>query len=141
MTDNLSVQLVADFVRTHPHRKFYFRLNDSSMDPTLKHGERLTLRGEIEKDFVEGDIVLANIEGGLHVSRILMRRGDYFLLKGDAMRKPAPPVELQQILGKVVAHEPYPWRKWFWNRVKNRLVRWLSTQLCEMVLESQSHDN
>ena len=140
INEDLSLKLVGDFVKTHPHRAFHMRQRGTTMQPTLAEGELLTLAPASGTPLLEGDIVLAQTEEGLGTYRILMRRGNFFLLKGDALKTPAPPAELQQILGKVVAHRAYPRRRRIWNTCKNLLTRWLSFQLCEMILESQSRE-
>lgn len=140
MNEDLSLKLVGDFVKTHPHKTFHTRVKGTTMHPTLAEGEWLTLAPASATRLTEGDIVLAQTEEGLRIYRIIMRRGDFFLLKGDALKNPAPPVELRQILGKVVAHRPYPFARKIWNICKNVLTRWLSFQLCEMILESQSRE-
>lgn len=136
----LSIALVSDFVRTHSPQPFHIRMKGNSMLPTLHDGEMLTLCSTSKSPLNEGDMVLAQTDDGLRVYRIVLRRGDFFLLKGDAMKTPAPPVEIQQILGKVVAHQPYPRMRRLWDGVKNFLTGWLSVQICEMILENQSRE-
>lgn len=136
----LSYTLVRDFVKTHPNQHFRMRYDGRSMQPSLKGGELLTLIPAGTENLSEEDIVLAQTEEGLRLYRIKLRRGSYFLLKGDAQREPVSPVELDQILGKVVEHQPYPKIRWIGDRFKMWLTAWLSTQICEFILESQSRE-
>ncbi len=138
--EDLSIRLVGDFVKTQPRQNFHIRLHGNHMHPYLKEGELLTLAPALGTELQESDVVLAHTDEGLHVYRILMRRGDYFLLKGDGLKTPAPPVEIGQIVGKVIAHGDYPKLRGWWSRRKAMLTRWLSFQLCEMILENQSRE-
>jgi SOS-response transcriptional repressor LexA len=138
--EHSSFTLVRDFVKTHPNQKFCMRYDGRSMKPTLREGDLLTLIPSSRENLSENDIVLAQTEEGLRIYRILLRRGDYFLLKADSQRTPAPPAELQQILGKVIQHQPYPRMRRLLDRIKLPMTGWLSTQICEFILENQSRE-
>lgn len=140
MSENSTIALLQDYVKAHPVQQFHIQMSGHRMYPTLRDGELLTLAPSSSADLKEGDIVLADMEEGLRVYRILLRRRDFFLLKGDALKTAALPVEIHQILGKVISHRPCPWIQRLWRVVKSQLIRWFSAQLCEMVLENQSRE-
>jgi signal peptidase I len=140
LTEHFTSELIRDLGRTLPRPHFRMRLREQHMHPTLQAGELLTVVPSSSPELHEGDIVLAQMDQRLQVYRIFLRRGDFFLLKGDAMKSPVFPVELHQILGKVIAHQPYFWTRRVLDRIKNQLTRRFSIRLCEMILENQSRE-
>ena len=86
-----------------------FRAEGSSMWPTIRPGEAITVEPATATDVKLKDIVLYRTGRrviGHRVVRIETRNGERVLLaRGDAGRGAGEPVAVQQILGKVVAVE------------------------------------
>jgi signal peptidase I len=87
-----------------------FRASGRSMHPTIADGELMTVEPMLPSDLKRGDVVLYSLERGViahRVVRIEKRNGGApcFILRGDALGSPDEPVEVDQILGKVVSVE------------------------------------
>ena len=84
-----------------------FRAPGTSMHPTIRNGDVITVEPVAPGKLVRGDIILYRFRGGFIAHRIVNieeRNGSglSFILRGDASSTCDQPVEPEQILGKVV---------------------------------------
>ena len=90
-----------------------FRAAGASMQPTIEDGELITVAPVGPGSVKRGDILLYRSEQGVHAHRVVGRvkgtvtidGGDSppYLLRGDASVSCDPPVQLEQVIGRVVA--------------------------------------
>lgn len=73
----------------------------SSMSPLLRPDDRLRVSARATAGL--GDVVLAEHGSNLVLHRVIGRRGEELLLRGDAVPRPDPPVGADRHLGVVVA--------------------------------------
>ena len=119
--DNLSAQLLSLGLGVR------FRAPGTSMHPTIRHGDVITVEPVVPSKLNKGDIVLYRHNSGFIAHRVLNiketdRCGLTFILRGDASTSCDAPVKTEQILGKVVCLErghrsidPYSWRVRLWS--------------------------
>jgi signal peptidase len=120
-----------------------FRAPGTSMHPTIRHGELITVEPLSPSELKRGDIILYRLQGNFIAHRILKIEGRKgcgltFILKGDASATCDVPVKPEQVLGKVVCLErdhliidPYSLRVRIWSmlylwlaRVKRIVFEW-----------------
>lgn len=77
------------------------KVQGTSMLPALWPGDVLTVEANC-KSVMPGDIVVVYRDGRLFVHRAVAQRGSCWIIRGDAMPQNDPPVESQDVLGKVV---------------------------------------
>lgn len=91
-----------------------FRADGKSMHPTIQEGEKITVEPVAPSDVKVGDIILYRFDRGVIAHRVVsienannsaLSPHHLFLLHGDASDTCDEPVELGQILGKVVSVE------------------------------------
>jgi len=92
-----------------------FRASGASMQPTIEDGELITVAPVAPESVKRGDILLYQTESGIHAHRVVGRvKGtvpllqgdcplDRYLLRGDASVSCDAPVQLEQVIGRVVA--------------------------------------
>ena len=92
-----------------------FRAIGASMQPTIEDGELITVAPMAPESVKRGDILLYQSESGVHAHRVVGRvKGtvpllegdcplDHYLLRGDASVSCDAPVQLEQVIGRVVA--------------------------------------
>jgi len=92
-----------------------FRAAGASMQPTIEDGELITVAPVAPESVKRGDILLYQSESGVHAHRVVGRvKGtvpllegdcplDHYLLRGDASVSCDAPVQLEQVIGRVVA--------------------------------------
>ncbi len=112
-----------------------FRAPGTSMHPTIRHGDVITVEPAAPAKLKKKDIILFRLQSGLIAHRIVNieeRNGSglTFILRGDASTTCDCPVEAQQVLGKVVWLErghrtidPYRWRVRLWSMLYLWLAR------------------
>jgi len=122
-----------------------FRAPGTSMHPTIRHGELITVEPVSPSELKRGDIILYRLRGNFIAHRLvkIQKRnggGLVFLLRGDASINYDAPVKPEQILGKVVCLErdhlsidPYSLRVRIWRmfylwlaRIKRSVSQWSS---------------
>ena len=84
-----------------------FRAPGTSMHPTIRHGDEITVERVEPGNLKRGDIILYRFTNGLIAHRIvnIEKRnncGRTFILRGDAAVTDDAPVKPAQVLGKVV---------------------------------------
>jgi signal peptidase len=111
-----------------------FRAPGTSMHPTIRHGDVITIEPVAPDNLKRGDIILYRSKSGFVAHRIMnMEERDgsrlTFCLRGDASTTCDAPVKPEQVLGKVVCLErehriidPYSLRVRIWSM----LYRWLA---------------
>jgi signal peptidase I len=111
-----------------------FRAPGTSMHPTIRHGDLITVEPVEPFELKRGDIILYRLQGNFIAHRIFNieereGRSLTFILKGDASITCDAPVKSEQVLGKVVCLErdhriidPYSFKVRIWSR----LYRWLA---------------
>lgn len=112
-----------------------FRAPGTSMHPTIRHGDLITVEPLEPSRLKRGDIILYRLQGDFIAHRIVNigeRDGcdRNFILRGDASTTCDAPVKPEQVLGKVVCLErdhriidPYSWRVRIWSRFYLCLAR------------------
>ena len=84
---------------------FRFEAKGRSMWPTIADGDVLHVRNAILRKLRVGDVVLFTCAEGLKAHRIIRRRGESFVTRGDAGADIDGEIHREQILGKVVSME------------------------------------
>jgi signal peptidase len=87
-----------------------FRAPGTSMHPTIRHGDVITVEPVAPGNLKKGDIIFCRLQSGLIAHRIVNieeRDGGEltFILQGDASITCDAPVKPEQVLGKVVCLE------------------------------------
>jgi signal peptidase I len=112
-----------------------FRAPGTSMHPTIRHGDVITVEPVAPAKLKRGDIILYRLQNDSIAHRIVNIEerngcGLTFILRGDASATCDDPVEAQQVLGKVVCLErdnrpidPYSWRVRLWGTLYLWLAR------------------
>jgi len=89
--------------------RLQFRATGLSMLPTLWPGDCLTIQSYNFEDTEAGDVVLYAQSGRLFVHRIIRKRhladSKSLITRGDCMTEEDPPVQENDVLGKVIAIE------------------------------------
>jgi signal peptidase len=119
-----------------------FRAPGTSMHPTIRHGELITVEPVSPSELKRGDIILYRLKGNFIAHRLVKIQkknggGLIFLLRGDASINYDAPVKPEQILGKVVCLErdqrtidPYSLNVRIWSMLYLLLAR-LKRSICE----------
>ena len=104
-----------------------FRAPGTSMHPTIRHGDVITVEPVSPANLERGDIIIYRLQKRFIVHRIVNieeknGRGPTFILRGDASVNDDAPVESGQVLGKVICLErdnrcidPYSVRVRLWT--------------------------
>jgi len=112
-----------------------FRAPGTSMHPTIRHGDVITVEPIAPAKLKKGDIILYRFESGFIAHRIVNieeRDGGRltFILRGDASTSCDAPVKPEQVLGKVVCLkrdnrpiDPYSRRVRLWSMLYPWLAR------------------
>lgn len=87
----------------HPIR---FRATGSSMYPTIRDGDFITVEPLASGAVRTGDIVMYTTDERFVVHRVVALRSRDFVARGDALPQDDPPASLDRLLGRVVAVEP-----------------------------------
>ncbi len=122
-----------------------FRAPGTSMHPTIRHGDLITVEPVAPSSLKRGDIILCRLQNGFIAHRLvnIEKRngcGLTFFLRGDASTTCDAPVKSAQVLGKVVRVErghrridPYSLRVKLWSmlylwlaRLRRSVFQWLS---------------
>ncbi len=130
-----------------------FRAPGTSMHPTIRHGDLITVEPVEPSNLKRGDIILYRLQNGFIAHRIvnIEKRngcGLTFLLRGDASVTDDAPVNPEQVLGKVVCLErghrridPYSRRVRLWSiiylwlaRLKRGVFQWFLPESAPRVL-------
>ena len=87
-----------------------FRAPGTSMHPTIRHGDVITVEPVAPSKLKKGDIILHRFQGDIIAHRIVNIEekngcGLTFILRGDASTTCDAPVKPEQVLGKVVGLE------------------------------------
>lgn len=99
------------------------RAGGVSMRPRLRAGDTVRLERRAAR---RGDIVLAVCEGRLVLHRVVRRRGDAWLLHGDARPRPDGWIRDADVLGVATARRARPGeRRGSRHRLDGALHRWL----------------
>ena len=103
----------------------------NSMQPSMLPGDALLVDSHLRQDLAVGQIVTFLNDDVLVTHRIVMRKHENFVLKGDNAPAFDPPVGTKQIVGRVIAVEHGgTWRAvrtTFASRAVARLSRWEGT--------------
>lgn len=89
--------------------KLRFRVQGTSMMPTIRPGSSVTVR-RVEPGLIQtGDIILIATAAGLRLHRVIANVPQ-LITRGDNHAHDDPPVGAEQVLGKLDRIEPEPWR-------------------------------
>ena len=112
-----------------------FRAPGTSMHPTIRHGDLITVEPVAPSNLKRGDIILCRLQNGFIAHRLVNIEerngcGLTFFLRGDASTTCDAPVKPAQVLGKVVCLErghrridPYSRRVRLWSMLYLWLAR------------------
>jgi len=75
------------------------------MLPSIWPGDRLIVQRKPSKQIQPGQIILYKRNGGVVAHRVIARRGNEFVTRGDCMDHDDAPVHASEIVGEVVAIE------------------------------------
>ena len=104
-----------------------FRAPGTSMHPTIRHGDLITVEPVEPSSLKRGEIILCQLQNGFIAHRIVNIEeengcGLTFILRGDASTTCDAPVKSAQVLGKVICLErnhrridPYSRRVRLWS--------------------------
>ena len=124
-----------------------FRAPGTSMHPTIRHGDVITVEPVAPSNLKRGDIILYRLQKSFVAHRLVNIEerngcGLTFILRGDASTSCDAPVGAQQVLGKVVRVErghrridPYSPKVRLWSmlylwlaRLRRSIFQWLLPQ-------------
>jgi signal peptidase I len=126
-----------------------FRAPGTSMHPTIRHGDVITVEPVEPTNLKRGNIILYRLQNGLIAHRIVNIEeeegcGLTFILRGDASTICDAPVKSEQVLGKVICLErghlsidPYSWRVRLWSMFYLWVVG-LKRTVCERFLPQRA---
>ena len=124
-----------------------FRAPGTSMHPTIRNGDVITVEPVAPTKLKRGDIILYRFRPGFIAHRIVNIDerdgwGRTFILRGDASTTCDDPVEADQVLGKVVCLErdhriidPYSLRVRVWSMLYLWLARLKRSECCSPLPE------
>ena len=134
-----------------------FRAPGTSMHPTIRHGDVITIEPVAPSKLNRGDIILYHLQNGFIAHRLVNieeRNGSglTFTLRGDASTTCDAPVRPAQVLGKIVRVErghrridPYSLKVILWSmlylwlaRLKRGIFQWFLPQRSSRVLGTPS---
>ncbi len=134
-----------------------FRAPGTSMHPTIRHGDMITVEPLASAKLERGDIIFYRSQDSFIAHRLVNIEernncGLTFILRGDASAACDAPVESEQILGKVVRVErghrridPYSRKVRLWSmlylwlaRLKRGICQWFLPQSAPRVLGTPS---
>jgi signal peptidase len=127
-----------------------FRAPGTSMHPTIRHGDVITVEPVAPSKLKSGDIILYRLQSDFVAHRIVNIKetdgcGLTFISRGDASTFCDAPVKPEQILGKIVRLErgnrviaPYSLRVRLWSRLYLWLAR-LKRSVLERFLPQSVH--
>ena len=104
-----------------------FRAPGTSMHPTIRHGDLITVEPVAPSNLKRGDIILYRLQDSFIAHRIVKIEerngcGLTFILRGDASTTCDAPVNSEQVLGKIICLErnhrivdPYSLRVRLWS--------------------------
>jgi uncharacterized repeat protein (TIGR01451 family) len=84
---------------------FRFQAMGRSMLPTIQDGDLVHVRPVDAKSINTADIVLFKDAAGFKAHRVIKKRGDFFVTRGDSGTTPDGTIQGGQIVGKIVAKE------------------------------------
>jgi hypothetical protein len=79
-----------------------FRAMGDSMHPTIRNGDAVEIAPCKIFEVRRGDIVLASIERGLTLHRVVRISAEGIVMRGDNAWRPDPPFGPAELLGRVV---------------------------------------
>lgn len=82
-----------------------FAATGDSMHPLIASGDMLHVVPMTPDGIRIGDVVLATADRGLTAHRVLERRGDLVVMRGDHAALADAPIDSSRIIGRVVALE------------------------------------
>jgi signal peptidase len=127
-----------------------FRAPGTSMHPTIRHGDLITVEPVSPANLERGDIILYRLQDSFIAHRLVSIEegngcGLTFILRGDASVSDDAPVKPEQILGKVVCLErghlsidPYSLRVRLWSMLYLWLAR-LKRGVFRRFVREQNH--
>jgi hypothetical protein len=101
-----------------------------SMVPTLKPGDTIVVRQVAPHLLEMGDLVVVRREHDLVTHRLVWRKSEQWLMKGDNSRYFDPPAAAEMILGKVIAIERKDTGIDLQKAGRRSLKRWLAGLSC-----------
>ena len=143
--DNLSAQLLSLGLGVR------FRAPGTSMHPTIRHGDIITVEPVAPFKLKKRDIILYRFQRGFIAHRIVNIEeregcGLTFILQGDASVRCDAPVKPEQVLGKVVFLErnhrpidPYSLRVRLWSMLYLWLARLKRTIFYQASMDFHPH--
>ena len=130
-----------------------FRAPGTSMHPTIRHGDLITVEPVASSNLKRGDIILYRLQNAFIAHRLVNIEerngcGLTFILRGDASTTCDAPVKPAQVLGKVVRVErghrridPYSRRVKLWSllhlclaRLRRSVSQWFLPESAPRVL-------
>jgi len=112
--------LAADVLRASGRLRL--QVHGESMLPTIWPRAIVEIAGCSVAMVKEGEIVLAMRDGRLFLHRLLARRRDAFVLRGDSMPSPDPIFEDEALIGKLVNGNVAPGYNTFPFRILYRAI-------------------
>lgn len=76
-----------------------------SMMPLIRPTDKVTIKGCSAGDIRRGDIILFNRNNQLYIHRLLIKKQDVFITKGDKVLTLDQPVKLNHFMGRVIKIE------------------------------------
>lgn len=79
----------------------WLRVSGASMLPLLRDGDRVEIRPAAPQDLRRGDLLVFQQGEHLVVHRLVARRGEEWIARGDNLPDRDPPIPRQAVLGRV----------------------------------------
>ena len=123
LPNDLKLELAADVVRRFG--EVQLQVTGTSMLPAVWPGDVLTVRRRCAAELLLGQIVLCYRDGRFCAHRLVGRRGDCLITRGDSMPNEDRPFRDEEVLGEVVgvlrqgrSIDPSPnWWYCAWSRI------------------------
>ena len=100
LSNELKLELAADLVRRFG--EVQFRVTGTSMLPAVWPGDFLTVRRRSVSQLQPGRIVLCYRDQGFVAHRVVGKRGDCLITRGDRLPCQDRPFHAEEVLGEVV---------------------------------------
>ena len=112
------------------------KVNGASMLPSVWPGDVLTVHRREVAELGTGRIVLFHRDRGLVAHRVVGKRGDDLITRGDSLSCDDPPVRCDEVLGEVVSihrnDRSVPLSPVWWHSACSYVVR--RSELCTRIL-------
>ena len=132
--DAVKRELTADVIRQFGEGQL--RVTGTSMLPSVWPGDVITVRRRTAPELLPGQIVLCYRNQAFTAHRLIGKRNDCLITRGDSLSYDDPPFREAEVLGEVVSilrdGRPVASPSAWWLRIGSSMVR--HSELCTRIL-------